>query len=127
MPRARRTCSAKIVDEDGERRNCPALASRDDNLCDEHRKEHERTRGTAAMRGYGGEHQRTRTRLMRALFRLPPQERICPLCGETMLRSERLELDHSLRIVDDPFARGDRIVHQRCNLRRPKAPTLVDD
>lgn len=115
MPRARRTCSWKSE------HNCPALATGPDNLCDEHRVERERRRGSSTARGYDAEHFRTRARLIRELFRLPPQERICDLCGEEMLRSDRLHLDHTIRLVEDRSARGDRIVHGTCNEKRKKA------
>jgi hypothetical protein len=32
-----------------------------------------------------------------------------------MLARQALDLDHSVRLVDNPFAMGDRIVHARCN------------
>ena len=122
--RARRTCGARIETEDGLRRNCPALATGPDNLCDEHRVEREARRGTTTERGYGSAHARTRQILLARLTRTPPQDRICALCGDMMLRSEPLDLDHTVRRVDDPSSRGDRLVHADCNNRRSKAPTL---
>lgn len=120
--RARRTCGGKIVEEDGSRRNCPRLATQADGLCDGHRAERERRRGSSTARGYDAQHARTRASLLADLFRRAPQYRACPLCGDIMLRSDRLALDHTVRLVDDPSARGDRIVHAACNDRRPKAP-----
>jgi hypothetical protein len=35
-----------------------------------------------------------------------------------MLAGQRLDLDHSTRLVDDPTAIGDRIVRARCNQGR---------
>lgn len=121
MPRARRTCSGRISDPTNPdlRRNCPALATRD-GLCDEHYREREQRRGSSTQRGYDAEHQRIRKRLIAELFRKPPQYRICPLCGEMMLRGDRLSLDHTVRLVDDPTSRGDRIVHEKCNYERRK-------
>jgi len=42
----------------------------------------------------------------------------CPLCGRVILAGQRLDLDHSSRLVDDPTAIGDRIGHARCNQGR---------
>lgn len=119
---ARRTCGGKDYDEAGQASNCPALAEPNDSLCAKHKKIYESKRGSSSQRGYDARHFRTRARLLRELFRRPPQDRLCPLCGEMMLESERgsLHLDHSVPLAIDPTSRGDRIVHAACNLSRPR-------
>ena len=126
MTRARRTCGGKIINPDNpdDRRNCPALADGSDNLCAKHRKEYEQRRGTTTERGYGSEHQKIRKWLIFQLKLIPPQDRICELCGEIMLMSEELHADHVTRLVDDPSAKAGRMTHRACNEGRSKAGTF---
>lgn len=63
-----------------------------------------------ATRPRGHEHRRKRAELLPLAYGNP-----CPLCGELMLRGQKLDLDHSR-----PFARGntgpgDRMTHASCN------------
>jgi len=37
---------------------------------------------------------------------------------ETMRADQALDLDHSTRLVDNPFSIGDRITHAKCNRGR---------
>jgi hypothetical protein len=67
---------------------------------------------TTTERGYGWQHQQRRKALLATAIGTP-----CPLCGDVMLTYQALDLDHSVRLVDDPAAIGDRIVHARCNRR----------
>lgn len=62
-------------------------------------------RGTTAQRGYGGEHQRIRARLLPLAIGTP-----CPRCGQVMRADQALDLDHSTPIAHGG-QRGDRIVH----------------
>jgi len=66
--------------------------------------------GTTTQRGYGHEHQRTRSLLLPFAIGQP-----CPRCGETMLEHEPLDLDHSTPLAEDRGSVGDRIVHASCN------------
>jgi hypothetical protein len=67
---------------------------------------------TTSQRGYGWQHQQRR----KALLATAVCTR-CPLCRQVMLAQHALDLDHSMRLVDDPSAIGDRIVHATCNRR----------
>jgi len=67
---------------------------------------------TTVQRGYGALHQAERKRLLPLAY-----GSLCPLCGELMTKSQRLDLDHSdpeSRFIGQP---GDRIVHSICNRR----------
>jgi hypothetical protein len=44
----------------------------------------------------------------------------CPLCGQPMLSSQPLDLDHTLPLMDNPYSVGDRIVHATCNRGRAR-------
>ena len=72
----------------------------------------DRRSASTTQRGYGWAHQQRR----RALLATAIGTR-CSLCGDVMLTHQALDLDHSVRLVDDPTAIGDRIVHARCNRR----------
>ncbi len=65
--------------------------------------------GTTVERGLGADHQKARKRLLPLAYGKP-----CPICGQTMLRDQFLDLDHSVPRVfggNGPV----RIVHRRCN------------
>lgn len=115
MPRAARICATP---------GCPAIvpAGQETGHCPAHVSAREIARGSATARGYGADHQRRRKRALRALWHSLPSDRACPLCGEIMIRADEkwLDLDHTVRLVDDPAAKGDRIVHRACNQRRAK-------
>jgi len=59
---------------------------------------------------YGAEHQKTKARLLPKAYGTP-----CPRCKKPMLRTQVLELGHSVDLVDDPTSVGDRIEHRSCN------------
>ena len=65
---------------------------------------------TTTQRGYGSTHQHTRKQLLATAIGY-----ICPLCGKPMLAGQPLDLDHTIRLIDNPHSRGDRIVHANCN------------
>lgn len=92
--------------------NCPSLATRDDGLCDEHRRAKEARRGSSTARNYGSEHRRTRKRLIRNKVGDD-----CPICGLPMLSGDGLEAEHSTPLRDVPTSVADRLVHARCNPR----------
>ena len=81
--------------------------------CGPRRQKRRRVKAPRQARGYDQEHYRTRARLLPAAFGT-----MCPLCGEVMLPGQDLHLDHTVPLSVDRTARGDRIVHARCNLRR---------
>jgi len=116
MPRAARICATP---------GCPVAvpAGQEAGHCPAHRSAREIARGSASARHYGADHQRRRARALRALWRAPLAERRCALCGDLMVASDALDLDHSVRLVDDPSAKGDRIVHRRCNQSRERRIT----
>lgn len=58
---------------------------------------------------YGWPHRRRRAALLPYAYGRP-----CPMCDEVMLRSQRLDLDHSTPLVLGG-TQGDRIVHASCN------------
>lgn len=58
----------------------------------------------------GWEHQQTKARLLPEAYGKP-----CPRCGLKMLKGQELELGHTVDLVDDPNAKGDRIEHMECN------------
>jgi hypothetical protein len=62
---------------------------------------------------YGRDHRRRRSELLPHAWGTR-----CPLCGEPMLKTQRLELDHSIPLALDPASKGDRIVHEKCNRAR---------
>lgn len=59
---------------------------------------------------YGAEHQKTRARLLPHAYGKP-----CPRCKKPMLKGQALDLGHSVDVIDDPTAVGDRIEHESCN------------
>lgn len=59
---------------------------------------------------YGADHQARRAQLLPLAIGTE-----CPLCGEVMLASDDLDLDHSTPYAVDRQAVGDRIVHSSCN------------
>ena len=65
---------------------------------------------TTSQRGYGAAHRRRRKQLLVFAIGMP-----CPVCGETMRADQRLDLDHTTPLIDNPFSIGDRIVHATCN------------
>jgi hypothetical protein len=67
---------------------------------------------TTTQRGYGWQHQQRRKALLATAIGTR-----CALCGDVMLAHQALDLDHSVRLVDDATAIGDRIVHASCNRR----------
>lgn len=67
-------------------------------------------RGSSAKRGYGYEHRLRRRALLPLSWGTP-----CGFCGELMVEGQRLDLDHSVPLRDDPSAVGDRMVHSACN------------
>jgi 5-methylcytosine-specific restriction endonuclease McrA len=99
---------------------CPLIATIQ-GMCDAHAKEWfakmDETRGTRQQRGYDAEHDRTRKRLLPKAWGT-----FCPLCGDVMVASDDLSLDHTVPLKVDPASKGDRIVHTECNLKRKKKP-----
>jgi hypothetical protein len=65
---------------------------------------------TTTQRGYGWQHQQLRASLLATAIGQP-----CPRCHRTMLPGQRLDLDHTTRLIDNPNSRGDRITHASCN------------
>jgi hypothetical protein len=61
---------------------------------------------------YGWTHRRRRAALLPQAYGTP-----CPRCGELMLATQRLELDHSDPRTKDAALPGDRITHATCNRR----------
>ena len=59
---------------------------------------------------YGLHHLRRREQLLPCAIGT-----LCPICGQVMLASQKLHLDHSIPLRVDPTSVGDRIVHGRCN------------
>jgi hypothetical protein len=90
---------------------CPELTK--GRRCAEHEREHEQARGTRQQRGYDRTHEMTRQALLPLAYGTE-----CPLCGEYMYPHQALHLDHTTPLAIDSTSRGDRIVHQACNLRR---------
>jgi hypothetical protein len=68
---------------------------------------------TTTQRGYGAAHQKRRAQLLQHAYFTA-----CPLCGDVMRADEPLDLDHTIRLIDNPTSRGDRIVHSTCNRGR---------
>jgi hypothetical protein len=92
------TCSAGFTVTRWNQRYCPA-----------HRTPQ---RGTTTQRGLGWEHIQRRRQLLAQAYDKP-----CPLCGNPMLRGQRLDLDHSVpRSMGGRL--GDRMAHSRCNSSR---------
>ncbi len=122
MARARRTCVEKVWDSSGVASPCPTLAAVDGNRCAPHQRDYEERRGSRQQRGYDARHERIRRRLLpKAIGTL------CPLCGEVMDDEQAadggLHLDHSIPLWVNRQSIPDRIVHARCNLKRPRHPT----
>jgi 5-methylcytosine-specific restriction endonuclease McrA len=66
-------------------------------------------RRTTTEQGLGWEHRQRRAALLPLAY-----GKACPLCGELMLRSQHLDLDHSVpRVLGGQH--GDRICHRHCN------------
>jgi hypothetical protein len=82
---------------------CPRTTVR--TRCPEHERARDRTRGSAAQRGYGAEHRRLSEEL-----RAQAIGSTCHFCGEPMRAGQRLALDHTL---DRTGYRG--VVHLSCN------------
>ena len=59
---------------------------------------------------YGAEHQRRRAELLPLAIGTP-----CPRCGEIMTEYDDLDLGHSVDLMIDKNAIGDRIEHASCN------------
>ncbi|MGO1267660.1 MAG: hypothetical protein ACTMIY_13605 [Microbacterium gubbeenense] len=59
---------------------------------------------------YGAEHQKRRAELLPLAIGTP-----CPRCGVVMLDSDELDLGHTVDLVVDRHAVGDRIEHASCN------------
>lgn len=74
---------------------------------------HQPERATTSQRGYDGAHKRRRAQLLPLAI-----GDTCPLCGETMLADQELDLDHTIPLIADPTSIGDRIVHASCNVAR---------
>lgn len=65
--------------------------------------------GTTTARGLGYAHQQERKRLLPLAYGKP-----CPICGQTMLRDQYLDLDHAVpRVFGGQGPR--RITHRSCN------------
>lgn len=90
---------------------CPELTKA--RRCSTHASEYEQRRGTRQQRGYDAEHEATRRALLPDAYGTP-----CPLCGEHMYPHQALHLDHTTPLAVDSTSKGDRIVHQVCNLKR---------
>lgn len=114
MPRAKRTCRVRRPTP------CPHIAT-NNGMCDAHAKEffkaRDTERGTRQERGYDADHDRTRKRLLPKAWGT-----FCPLCGDIMVASDELSLDHSTPLAVDRTSKGDRIVHTECNLKRKRKP-----
>lgn len=65
---------------------------------------------TTTQRGYGWAHQQMRAALLANAYGQP-----CPRCGHIMRYGQRLDLDHSTRLIDNPSSHGDRMTHAACN------------
>lgn len=92
---------------------CPTLVAADAyrGLCDTHRKERDRNRGTREQRGYGQQHQRTRARYAAAITK--GETVLCWRCQLPILTTDDLHLGHDDR--DRTVTRGPE--HGRgCNL-----------
>lgn len=103
---------------------CPYIAT-NNGMCDDHAREFykdwDAKRGTRQERHYDAEHDRTRKRLLPKAWGT-----FCPLCGDVMVASDELSLDHTTPLSVDPTSKGDRIVHTECNLRRKRKPPTDD-
>lgn len=93
---------------------CRRLTTRTDSRCptcaSAWHQRRDAARGTARQRGYDSEHDTTRERLLPHAYGKP-----CPRCGEPMLRSQALDLGHSVPLRADPTSHADRIEHAHCN------------
>lgn len=71
-----------------------------------------RDKSSSTSRGLGSVHRRERERLLPSAYYRP-----CPLCGQTMLPDQQLDLDHGLpRALGGRTGDGTgRIVHGACN------------
>lgn len=58
---------------------------------------------------YGYDHKKQRAKLLPRAYGKP-----CPMCGRVMLKTQALDLDHSLPLILGGTV-GDRIVHAICN------------
>lgn len=93
---------------------CPTLvdAGAYRGLCDTHRKERDRNRGTTTQRGYGTQHQRTRAELAAAITR--GDTILCWRCNQPITTTTDLHLGHDDH--DRTITRGPE--HGRgCNLK----------
>lgn len=119
MPRAARTCRVRRPTP------CPLIATVQ-GMCADHAKaffkERDAERGTRQERGYDTEHDRTRKRLLPKAWGTD-----CPLCGDVMVASDDLSLDHTIPLAVDSASKGDRIVHTECNLKRKRPRDTNDD
>lgn len=91
---------------------CPTLIPTDAyrGLCPEHRKQHDRDRGSSTTRGYGHQHQRTRAGIAAAITRgetIP-----CWRCNQPIVTTDDLHLGHDDH--DRSITRGPE--HADCNL-----------
>ena len=75
--------------------NCPTLVDADAyrGLCDQHRREWDRTRGSRTERGYGPEHEAERARVQRLMD--AGITIICARCGKPIARGQRWSPDHN--------------------------------
>jgi hypothetical protein len=80
MPRAKKICAKP---------GCPAIA--DSSYCTEHARANDKARGNSNQRGYGAQHQRTRTTLD---IRVQAGLINCARCGQRIKQGEPWHLDH---------------------------------
>lgn len=81
MPRAMKICAKP---------GCPVIT--DGSYCTEHRRAADKARGNSNQRGYGAEHQRTRTTLD---IRVQAGLVDCARCGNRIKQGEPWHLDHN--------------------------------
>ena len=65
---------------------------------------------TTTQRGYGWQHRQRRAALLAQAIGTA-----CPICGQTMQATDKLDLDHTEPLIVNPTSLGNRITHASCN------------
>lgn len=100
MPRAKRVCPQA---------GCPELIEASETRCMQHRREHDKARGTKSERGYGADFRAARRD---AAVLVRSGRATCWRCGDAVLPDADWHLDHT----DDRTGIGGPS-HSHCNLR----------
>lgn len=72
---------------------CPLLIPAGQRYCQQHKREHDRQRGTTTQRGYGTAHRRLREQWARRIQ--AGDTPTCPRCGRAITSDDKWQLGHN--------------------------------